>query len=242
MLVTPQSHLLFFEVRREDKHEVRFSAFDYSRNEFLWRDILFQETWWIGLTAATPNVLLLQQYLNMENPDDKCLIAFHVHQKKIIWQHDHFSFDFLDNDKIQGNFMKDGTNQAILSVDSGEILEKLRPLKIALENLTSIKPFQYVEGHPHFEMVKSFLTRKMSVIPVACVEYLEYNSLVFVSYYVQEDSLVNYLLVMTENGDEVLREKLDGQLKGLGLETFFILSGCLFFVRNKCMVVSFRIV
>ena len=238
----PQSHLLFLEVRQEDSHEVRFSAFDYGKNEFLWKDMLFKETWWIGLTAATPHVLLLHQYMGMENPDAKSLIAFHVHQKKILWQHDHFSFDCLDNDKIHGHFIKEGIKQAILDVNTGEILENVNPLNVNRENIVALKPFQYVEGHPHFETVKSFLTRKMNIIPVFGVEYLEYSSFIFISYHVQEESLANYLVVITEDGAEVLCEKLGVQLKGLGLETFFILSGCLFFVRNKCALVSFRIV
>jgi peptidoglycan/LPS O-acetylase OafA/YrhL len=49
------------------------------------------------------------------------------------------------------------------------------------------------------------------------------------------------LLVVDESGNMLLQEKLDEQLKGLGVDTFFVLSGCLFFVRNKRHLLSYKI-
>ncbi len=242
LLEVPNQSLLLLEIREEDKHEVRFAAFDYRLNDFLWRDVLFEEAWWIGLVASTPDVLLLNVYLNMENPDEKGLIAFHIHQQKILWRYDYFSFSSIHGHVVTGHFAKDELKPTLLDVNSGEILIKDDTKKELTENISVLNPFQYVESSPHFDTVKSFLIEKVNVVPLSGVEYLEYNALVFISYYTQEASLVNYLIVITENGDTVLREKLGYALKGIGLETFFILAGCLFFVRNKCELVSFRIV
>ncbi len=241
-LVVPSKDLLILEVRNEARHEVRFSAFNYARNEFLWKDILFEETWWIGLTAVTPDILLLHQYHGMENPDDKGLIAFDINQQKILWQYDHFSFACLHNDKIKGHFLSETATPVMVDSHTGQIFENIDFVPVPSENICITKPFQYTAGEANFETVKSFLARKMDVKLVAGAEYLEYSSLIFISYYVQQDSLANYLVVIREDGVVVANEKLDDQLKGLGLETFFILAGCLIFVRNKRELVSFRIV
>jgi len=39
----------------------------------------------------------------------------------------------------------------------------------------------------------------------------------------------------------LLKEKLDEHLKGIGLDTFFVLSGYVFFVKNKVELVCYKI-
>jgi len=244
MLWVPETKLLILEVRNEARHETCFSALDFEQNRFLWKDILMEETWWIGLTAATNEVLLLQVYQNTGNPDVKGLLAWHMDKRKKLWQVDNFSFGFLTGDKVYGQCSgtEEGNRPAIIDVNTGEFLEingiEIRPE----ENIVIPTPFQYIEGSPYFETAKSFLMQKLNLVAIAGVEYLEHNSLIFISYNMHQEGLTNYLVVLTSDGEILLHEKLGEQLKGLGLETFFILSGCLFFVRNKSELVSYRIV
>lgn len=243
LLKVEEHSILLLEVREPDKHEARFSAFDYRANKFLWKDILFEEPWWIGLAATTSDVMLLNLYLNLENPDEKGLMAFHVHEQKILWRNDFFCFSSLEGEAITGYLVKDDFKSVKLDVNSGENLQMHDIKNRSTENISVIKPFQYVESNSYFGIVKSFITEKLNVMPVSGVEYLEYHSFIMISYYVQQDNcLANYLIVMTKTGETVLHDKLGQSLKGIGLETFFILSGCLFFVRNKCELVSFKIV
>lgn len=74
------------------------------------------------------------------------------------------------------------------------------------------------------------------------VEYLEFNDWIMVSAYVEESAkLANYLLVFRSTGALVLTLKLGENLAGLGSDTFFILSGCLFLVQNKTDLVAYRL-
>lgn len=241
-IAVPERDLLVIETRSEDAREARFSAFDHKRNAFLWREIILEEPWWVGITAASSNVLLVHLYHSMENPDDKGLIAFDINQQKILWQCDHFSFVCLRENSVEGNFTVGDKEPAVLNLLTGQIMDGHEDALTVKENISLLKPFQYVEGHPYFETVKAFLQRKLGATVVAAAEYLEHNAFIFISYYVKNDSLANYLVVVTQNGAIVQHEKIGEQLKGLGLETFFILSGSLFFVRNKRELVSFRLV
>ena len=90
--------------------------------------------------------------------------------------------------------------------------------------------------------MKTFLGQKLNLTPVVALEYLELDTFIFVSYYVAEGDLVNYLLVLSADGKVLLHEKLDEHLKGIGLDTFFILSGCVIFVRNKRELVSYSLI
>jgi len=241
-LAVPERNVLIIEARDEASHEARFSAIDYQKGEFLWQNVLLEESWWVGLTAATPDVLLFHLYHSTENPDDKGLIAYDINQQKILWQYDHFSFACLGSNAVQGYFTDQEMKTASVSLNTGQILEQSSSMKTTGQNISLRRPFQYAAGQKHFETVAAFLEHKLDVKPVTSVEYLEYNELIFVSYYIQENSLANYLVVLQENGAIVQQKKMDDGLKGLGLDTFFILSGCLFFVRNKCELVSYRIV
>ena len=241
-MLVPETTLLILETRNDARHETTFSALDFETNRFLWKEILFEETWWIGVTAATPEVLLLHLYQDTENPDKKGLIAWHIRDQKKLWQLDGFFLSFVMGDKVYGQFAEEGRGMVLIDAVSGKILENNVTEINPLENILALKPFLYVENSNYFDTVKSFLMQKLNVTAVAGIEYLEYASLVFISYHVHREGLMNFLLVVTAEGDVVLHEKLGEHLKGLGLETFFILSGCLFFVRNKGELVSYRIV
>ena len=238
----PGTSLLILEVRDENKREARFSALDFSQHKFIWKDKIFDEPWWIGLSGATSNVLLLHVFESMDNPDQKSLMAWHIHDQKVLWKLDHFSFDHLEGDLLYGTFMEGEDGIRAIEILSGKIVENVRPSSNFTENIMLQKPFQYVDGNVHFETVKSFLTSRLNVLPVMGVEYLEFKHLIFISYQLQQENLANYLVVFSEAGDLVHQEKLGDRLKGLGLDTFFILSGFLFFVRNKSELISYRIV
>ena len=103
-----------------------------------------------------------------------------------------------------------------------------------------VRPQQYLADNEYFATVKRFLERKFNLLPVTALEYLEHDSIIFVSFYIQEDELANYLLIMSSDGQVLLQEKLDEHLKGIGLDTFFVFSGCVFFVKNKAELVSYQ--
>jgi hypothetical protein len=244
MLSVPEAHLLAVEVRDERRREARFSVIDFKRNHVICSDKVFEEAWWIGLTAVTDEVLLVHVYLNPDNPDEKGLTAFDFHRNEVLWRADHFSFRNIDGDRVLGiSTAKESMNVIALNIRDGQPLEeKIAPTSGSFtENIMLRKPFQYIDGNVHFETVKSFLTSRLNAQPVGGVEYLEYEHLIFVSYQTLHESLANFLAVFSEEGALLLQEKLGDHLKGLGLDTFFILSGFLFFVRNKSELISYRI-
>jgi hypothetical protein len=245
MLSVPDSDSLAIEVRDENRREARFSVMDFKKNQFISREKIFEEAWWIGLTAATSEILLLHVYLNPDNPDEKALIAFDFHNDTVLWRADHFSFGGIEASRVWGTFTaKEPSHAVALDIRNGHPLdEKMIPAPGSFpENIMLRKPFQYIDGNVHFETVKSFLTSRLNVLPVGGVEYLEHEHLIFVSYQVMRESLANFLVAFSEQGELLFHEKLGDHLKGLGLDTFFILSGFLFFVRNKSELISYRII
>jgi len=86
------------------------------------------------------------------------------------------------------------------------------------------------------------LSRRFNLLPVIALEYLEHDSIIFISFYIEEGELANYLLIISAGGEVLMKEKLDEHLKGIGIDTFFLLSGCVIFVKNKVELFSYKIV
>lgn len=134
----------------------------------------------------------------------------------------------------------DKTSLHFLSLEDGRIL-KDEPMDTLAHTSKAIYPFQYLDGDPDFETVKNFIQTKGKAIPRLGAEYIEHEGFIFISYY-RGDALTNNLAIFNEVGDCVYEETIGTNLKGIGLNTFFIASGYLFFVKNKIELVTFRIV
>ncbi len=241
-VVDPLHGRLFIESRDTSLKQVFFSALSLARRQWLWKEISFDEPWWISLEAVCKNQLLLTVYADTNNPDKKSLIVFDCEQQKISWWKNDFSVDLVAGDFIHGRDTKYGHKELILEVKAGTEIARDSVVLQAPQNFDIIRPFQYREGSEHFETIRSFLSSKAGILSVSVIEYCELDAFIVVSAFVKEEELANYLFVFTKTGEMVLKETLGEQLKGIASDTFFIFSDFLIFVKNKRELVSYKIV
>ena len=239
-LTSPRSGVLLLEVRDSERKQVTFSALECQTGKFIWRDKSFDEPWWISLGAVSDDVVLFTVYLETNNPDKKGVFAYHIRDDRMLWWHNDFSLVSVSNRTVEGVSSKYGFKKVVLDILNGQ--ETTQTYSEQGINTDAIRPHQYLPDHAYFATVKTFLEQKFNLSPVMALEYLEYDSIVFISFYVQETELANYLFMISAEGDLLMKEKLAEQLKGIGLGTFFILSSCVIFVKNKGELVSYKIV
>ncbi len=239
-VVSVKNNVLMVEVRNSDRKQVTFSALKCSSGEFLWRDVIFDEPWWVSLSAASNDLMLLTIYLETNNPDKKGVFAYHMLKRKIVWWNNDFSLVSVSGDKVWGVASKYGSRAVVLDLDTGKEISSDGIFQSTNDDV--IRPQQYLDDNVYFASVKTFLDRRFNLLPVIALEYLEHDSNIFISFYAQEGELANYLLILSASGEVLMKEKLDEHLKGIGLDTFFIFSGCLFFVKNKVELFSYKIV
>ena len=240
MLVSPGDGILILEVRNSQRKQVTFSALEGQTGKFIWRDKGFDEDWWINLGAVSNNVVVFTVYLETNNPDKKGVFAYHLFEDRMLWWNNDFSLVSVSNGIVAGVSSKYGFRNVILDIMTGREVSKTGGEQQV--NIEVIRPHQYLAEHSYFNTVKIFLEQKFNLSPCVALEYLEYDSIVFISFYVQENELANYLIMISADGNLLVKEKLDEQLKGIGLDTFFILSSCVFFVKNRAELVSYKIV
>lgn len=241
-LAVEAGNRLVLEVRDDVNFKVTFSLLDYVKNEFVWKDISLPESWWVNLAAVNKSTVLLNRFMNKGgNPDHKSLIALDAVSTAIRWEAEELSFYDWNDSEILGYRTKDDLMPVKINLLTGELAEE--PWHHSPESTRHEKPRPvfYAEGTAHFETVKKFVAQTDYVITKG-VEYLEFSGWIIVSIYVEESGkLANYLLVFSETGTLALTVKLGEKLAGLGADTFFILSGCLFLVQNKTDLVAYRL-
>lgn len=241
-LADEESNLIFIESRDSENKHVRFSAWDLSRNLFLWENIEFEEKWWISLGYVYQGTLLFTLYTDTNNPDKKSVIAFDIQSREIRWWKNNFEVAYISEGLVVGRDTRFGSREVCLQANSGVEVSQQKPEFPSPQNFKVIRPLQYIQGTDHFESVKAFLERKSSFSPVHVVEYCEYHALILISAFTEQKDLANYLMVFNSEGDIVLKEQLGENLKGIAYDTFFILAGFLIFVKNKRELISYRFV
>lgn len=240
-LADENHHRLFLEIRDVQEKKVSFSALNLQNYEWLWKDVSLEEPWWVSLAAMGGEVLLFTLYTDTNNPDKKSLLAYDVIKNKIIWWYNGFSLSAANTLYVKGIDARFPSKEIILDLFTGKALQQVDFHLADPQNFPVIRPFQYEEGTEHFGTVKDFLQSRQGILPVATVDYLEFEGLIMVSFFVKEEELANYLYGFNSSGEVLLKEKLGQNLKGVGLDTFFIYSDHLIFVKNKNELVTYKI-
>lgn len=242
MLADGKNRRLFLEIRNAADKTVSFSALNLQNNQWLWKDLVFEEPWWISLRAIEGDILLFTIYTDANNPDKKSVLAYHVVKKEIAWWRNGFSMTSVNRLSVSGVDAKFPGKESILDLFTGQPVQGGDFDLADSQNFPVIRPFQYEEGTEYFVTVKDFLRSRLGISPVASIEYLEIKDLIIVSVFLKEEGLANYLYVLDAHGDVLMVEKLGEDLKGIGLDTFFVFSENLIFVKNKNELLSYSIV
>ncbi len=202
----------------------------------------FDEPWWISMRAASEDILLLTVYSDTANPDKKSVIAYDIAEQRMVWWQNGFSVTSVNNTHVIGVDARFPEKESVLELISGKPDPEIDFHLEDLQNFPVIRPFQYNEGTTHFATVSDFLNARWGIVPVATIEYLEIESLIIASVFLKEEGLANYLYVFDTDGELLTKEKLGEGLKGVGLDTFFVFSGYLIFVKNKNELTSLKII
>lgn len=249
LLTDHEARYLYLELRDEGAHQVSFAAYDITGQKLLWDDLRFEENWWIGMSAADAKLLVLHTFEDSENPEVKSFFAIDNTSQKVIWQNTDFQVMGVSEGCLYGYIRKNETTfykslspetkrQQNLSLE--EVEQSLT--EISGENKYIRQPFHYTEEDAHFETVSHFVQHFLNIRPVQVCEYLEYRSLILISYYVEEaKALANYLLVVDTEGVLLLHEKLDDQLEHVGMGTFMLIRDQLIFIKKKRELLSYAI-
>lgn len=232
---------LVVEIRDDQSFKTTYSVIDLQQCTVVLDSISFPESWWIALAAFHDELILVQTFENKAgNPDRKNLIAFDVNSRKIRWETPMFSFFGFEAEKIAGYLYKIDLEKVILDPFTGTP----EPYDWNLVDTSDVPgSILYLEDNRYFETIAGFITSKTQKMPVRGIEYQEVNGFIIMSFYVVEkERLANYLLINNNDGITVFFDRITNAVTGIGKDTFFTLLDCVFFVKNKSELVSYKLI
>lgn len=80
------------EDRNTESKSATFFCFDTQTNSMLWKDKIFEEKWWIGLSAVTNERLYLHGFRKPDMPEQKNIIAVDLFSGNTLWQNTECTF------------------------------------------------------------------------------------------------------------------------------------------------------
>lgn len=101
----------------------------------------------------------------------------------------------------------------------------------------SLFPILYNEDNIHYKTIHDFLEQNYEYKALGPLEYMEYGNFILISFYIHSTiKITNILLVIDEEGNVVLTDKLIEGADGIGMATFFICKNKLIYIKNKTSI------
>ena len=235
-----QGGFLLISTRNDEKLEVAYSLLDLNTTTFLWSDIVFEESWWIGVTHFYKEMIVFHTFEDSQNFQKKSIFGFDISSSEVVWVLESYQPMEAVKDKIVCKKEIEGITTLVeVDVLTGNVAKtyvdsvKNKKNKIPISNVNRY-PLHYVEGSEAFNTVSQYLQKKLGIAIIGACDYMEYKGKVIVSFFVKPgDGMVNEMVVFDSNGEVIQRETMDSDLKGLASDTFFIADEALIFVESK---------
>jgi hypothetical protein len=232
----PGSALWIIELRDAENKQVTFALIDLDDLECKWHRQIAGTDWWTSLTAFSNNRIYLHNYRFPEIPEPTDLMAVEAENGELSWVLPNYilvktvSREVLEVATKQGDHFKH--MQCIAG--SGAVLPLAEALPEMEEEVILKEPVRYREGNMYFEKLGHFISdATRGHIPVA-IDYLEKRPYIIFSYYIYEqDKTVQYLLIVTDQKQQVLHEKLSEEREGTGRSTMMLKASTLVYLKNN---------
>ncbi len=240
--VLPSGNRLLITVRDHENLSVSFSLFSLDTNSFLWEDISFEENWWISVYHFVDDVIVFQTYNDTQDIESRSVFGFDINDMEALWSVEDVKLHRQNSFTLKLTSLEDVNEVTLIDIRSGsEVSERKLPPSLP-EVRNELFPVHYEEGNPHFETLSKFLRLKEYALLNGSCDYLETEKVFAIAGNSKEETGYNLdLFVFSQEGDLLLQERLDKEMKGLATGTFFIVNQALIFVKGKQSLVLYSI-
>ncbi len=229
-----ENNFCVLEIRDENTRTVSFSCLDLLCGKLLWKNLVPEKSWWLGLVGIFEDYLILHRYSSNGKPEPEAVLVIDVTNGSIIKKINDWAFGNLVNSQL--SVYQINGNQPVFET---HILDdkKTKRIEMSLPRQTT----HYPEDSPHFPTIYKFLYRLLKIDAVKGVDYLEISNKIIISYYIYRENLFqNYLLVINRER-EILLHDLIAETEGIGIDTFSVQSDTLLYVKNENQFIGYEL-
>lgn len=236
-----QYNLIVVECRNSQTRKVSFSAVDALKGTILWTVASPMDEWWTTMKEVTEGHVVLIAYNNPDMPEPKGVSVLDLKTGKVKWTLP--EVQYVQSDK-EGVLINEGTVDSAsyrkMAWQTGHLLQAVNLKDLfkgfnKKEKNPSLKyPYHFDVENEFHSKVKDFIHQVTQDNTNHMIEYLEEREKLVISYYLCEaDVYTNKLCVTDDEGKLLSIHTLVTDAKGIGLDTFFVLSNVLIFIQNK---------
>jgi hypothetical protein len=236
-----EAQFLVLEIRNYEYRTVSFSTVDIDKKKILWHDYACKETWWVGIEAVQSDNIYFHGYNHIQFANHLGISCLQIESQKLLWERSDMIFHSIRNNQLVAKRKNQDFSSRFLNLNlqTGEINDEFDGIleNDIQPNLGVFYPIIFDAQDEAFSKLVIFLQKKLELIVVKAVEYLEYNDYIIISFYTKEgEKLQNRLILLDKNAFLLLDLMLDQNLEGIGTQTFLVLNNQLIFVQSKTQI------
>ncbi len=228
--INSSNQFLAITNRDQEKRQVYFSLFDLRTKSFIWKDIQFEDDWWVNILGFLDQRIIFQVVVD-EDIERKIVFGFDMINTTVEWVSEEVKNPVVIDNEIYA--IRPTGEHISIDPTSGEIREpdNLKRGDISHKGVSS---FHYTEGTKHFEQIQHFVLLKTGISISGACDYAEVGNKVIISFFGKHESgTFNRMLVVNQDGEILHQELLSEALSGVASDTFFIVGEALIFVKNR---------
>jgi hypothetical protein len=248
-LVPTDNGYLVLEDRDTEKKLATFTCLDQRTGKTLWKDVQFDEKWWITIDTIHHDVVFLHGYASPDMPEEKKIFAVDIHTGKLRWFNDEMKFLLIHDENVYA--CKDGITERQfyeLDLNTGNIKKEINE-----DAVDSLRRYDARDVSKHLRFPNVFhneleepllkdsvnrATQKTN--NVTLIEYLEEGSYVVIGYYENTSAnptqqvLRQHITVMDRETKRILFSDTVTEDAAIAVpETFFSTGSFLYYIKNK---------
>jgi hypothetical protein len=246
-------HTIIGETRNQSTKSASFFCVDAQSGKPLWKEVEYDEPWWIGIETVVEAGLILHGFARPDMPEHRGIRLVDLSNGGIVWKNDELSFWFVCDQKLYAYKyifekrlgyeidIRTGTLLREYS-DNLEILHELRNRALQKE-LESSQEIIFAEllNQQQEDSETNTIIRQITEGNAleGWIEYLLRNKILLVSYYQKEDAsdsatLRNVFIAYHVDRKEILlKETLATNIQVPSPDTFFVKDEFVYYLKNK---------
>lgn len=234
--VDPANPLWVIELRNAERREVSFAVVDTDRFTVKWQRQVEGTDWWTSLTAFSDQHVFLHNYRYPEVPEPTDLLAVHSETGFLSWiLPNHLLVKYAGGGLLEvATKQGDSFKHLHCNAANGKVMPLNTETPEQEDEIILTEPVRYIEGNRYFERLAQFISDVTGGHIAVAIDYLEKRPYIIFSYYIYEqDKTVQYLLIVTDQKQQVLHEKLSEEREGTGRSTMMLKASTLVYLKNS---------
>lgn len=240
--------LLVIEIREKNTLSTSYMAVDLENYRLILEDFRYSDEWWLQLAGVCDGKMVFQSYPEPESPQTKGVAVYDLYTKALLWENENYRLAGIQKNQLAVyELFNEKREVLLLELLTGKELtmeQKINSIPDINSLVCNISfPLRYTSVDAYFEVIKDYVQKKENVQIMGSADYLEYENLVILSIFLEENKVfTNILLIFDSTARILLKEIIDKDLSGIPAETFWVFGKNLVYIKNNNELFIYQII